>query len=142
MDRSPAEVFARRWANEGVAQGRVEVFDELVSAVAVDHSGPADAIGVEGFKLRTRPIHAAFTDLRVVVEDVLVDGDKIAWHWTLTGMHTGPFQGVAPTGRRVRMTGMNIQRLEVGKVVEHWSHADQLGLLRQLQRAIPIRPRG
>jgi predicted ester cyclase len=111
----------------------VEVFDELVSADAVDHSGPVPRSGVEGFKSRTRVIHDAFTDVEVVVADLLVDGDKLAWRWRLTATHHGPFLGVAPTGKRVTMTGMNIQRVANGVVVEHWSNADQLGLLQQLQ---------
>jgi predicted ester cyclase len=133
MDRSDAESLAQRWAHEGVAKGKVEVFDEWVSADAIDHSGSTDARGVEGFKVRTRGVHAAFTEIEVVVEDLLVDGDKIAWRWRLTGTHRGPFLGVSATGKRVSMTGMNIQRMRNGLVVEHWSNADQLGLLRQVQ---------
>jgi predicted ester cyclase len=133
MDRSHVRALAERWATEAVAADRVEVFDELVSADAVDRSGPTPVSGVEGFKLRTRAVHAAFTEIAVSVEEVLVDGDRIAWRWTLTATHTGQFVGVAPTGRRVTMTGMNFQRVENGRVVEHWSNADQLGLLRQVQ---------
>jgi predicted ester cyclase len=133
MDRSQAHVLAERWAAEGVAEGRVEVFDELVSPDAVDRSGPADMRGVEGFKVRTRGVHAAFSAISVDVAAVLVDGDTIAWRWTLKATHSGPFLGVAATGRRVTMTGMNIQRVADGRVVEHWSNADQLGLLRQVQ---------
>lgn len=133
MNRSESQTLAERWAREAVAEGRVEVFDELVSADAVDHSGPVPRSGVEGFKSRTRVIHDAFTDVEVVVADLLVDGDKLAWRWRLTATHHGPFLGVAPTGKRVTMTGMNIQRVANGVVVEHWSNADQLGLLQQLQ---------
>jgi predicted ester cyclase len=133
MNQSQSRKLAERWAHEAVAKGRVEVFDELVSADAVDHSGPVPMSGVDGFKTRTQGIHAAFTDVDVVVEDLLVDGDKVAWRWRLTATHHGPFLGVAPTGRRVAMTGINIQRVANGVVVEHWSNADQLGLLRQVQ---------
>ncbi len=133
MDRSQAEALVQRWAEVGVAKGRVEVFDELVSADALDHSGATDVRGVDGFKVRTRGVHAAFTAIEVVVEDVLLEGDKIAWRWTLKGVHHGPFLGVLPTGRRVTLTGINIQRVAKGVVVEHWSNADQLGLLRQVQ---------
>jgi predicted ester cyclase len=133
MDRSQAEQLARRWAHEGVAQGRVAIFDELVSADAIDHSGPNEVLGAESFKSRTRALHAAFTEIEVVVNDLVVDGSKIAWRWTLTGTHYGPFLGAPPTGKRVTMTGMNIQRVANRVVVEHWTNADQLGLLRQVQ---------
>jgi predicted ester cyclase len=133
MDRSQAEALAQRWAREGVANGQVEVFDELVSADVIDHSSSTDVRGVEGFKIRTRAVHAAFQNVEVAVEDLLVDGNKIAWRWTLKGTHNGPFLGVSSTGKRVSMTGINIQRVRDGRVVEHWSNADQLGLLRQVQ---------
>jgi predicted ester cyclase len=116
-----------------VAKGQVEVFDHLVAPDAVDHSGPTAVRGVEGFKSRTLAVHAAFAEIEVVVDDLLLDGDMLAWRWTLTATHRGPFLGVAPTGKRVRMTGMNLQRVAQGVVVEHWSNADQLGLLRQVQ---------
>jgi predicted ester cyclase len=133
MNRSQCETLVKRWAHEGVAKGHVEVFDDLVAADALDHSGPAAVRGIEGFKSRTRGVHAAFTEIEVVVEDLLVDGDKIAWRWRLTGTHHGPFLGVSPTGKRVTMNGFNVQRLAGGVVVEHWSLADQLGALRQVQ---------
>jgi predicted ester cyclase len=133
MDRSQADALVQRWAHEGVVEGRVEVFDELVSADVVDHGGSTDALGVESFKTRTRAMHGAFKDIVVLVEDLLVDGGKIAWRWRLTGTHYGPLLGAPPSGKRVTMTGMNIQRLANGVVVEHWSNADQLGLLRQVE---------
>jgi predicted ester cyclase len=133
MNRSQCQTLAERWAHEAVAEGRVEVFDELVSADAVDHSGPAPVNGVEGFKNRTRGIHVALTNVEVVVEHLLVDGDELAWRWRLTATHHGPFLGVAPTGRHVTLTRMNFQCIANGRVVEHWSNADQLELLRQVQ---------
>jgi predicted ester cyclase len=133
MNRSQCETLVVRWAHEGVGKGQVEVFDHLVAADAVDHSGPVEMRGVEGFKNRTRGVHAVFSEIKVVVEDLLVDGDKLAWRWTLTGTHTGPFLGVPPTRKRIAMSGMNIQRVANGVVVEHWSLADQLGVLRQVQ---------
>jgi predicted ester cyclase len=126
-------MLVQRWAHEGVAKGHVEVFDHLVSAEAIDHSGPTAVRGVEGFKRRTLALHVALTEIEVVVEDVLVDGDKLAWRWRLTGTHHGPFLGVSPTGKHVTLTGINVQRVANGAVVEHWSSADQLGLLRQIQ---------
>jgi predicted ester cyclase len=133
MDRSQAEKLARRWADEGVAKGRVAIFDELVSGDAIDHSGPTEVRGVESFRSRTRAVHAAFKEIEVVVNDLLVGWSKIAWRWTLTRTHHGPFLGPPPIGKRVTMTGMNIQRVANGVVVEHWTNADQLGLLRQMQ---------
>lgn len=133
MNRDELEAMANAWAHEGVAGGRTERFDDWVAADAIDHSGPRPSVGPEGFKARTRAIHAAFEAIEVTVTDLVAEGDRVAWRWTLTALHRGPFLGVAPTGRRITMAGVNFQRVARGRVVEHWSLSDQLGLLRQLE---------
>jgi predicted ester cyclase len=135
MERSRFEELANRWATEAVARGRVEVFDTLLTEDALDHSGSSPTVGVEPFKARTRALQGAFSDIEVVVDALLVDGDRMAWRWTLTGVHHGAFLGIAPTGRRVTLKGMNVQRIAKGRVAEHWSLADQLGLLSSLRRS-------
>jgi predicted ester cyclase len=128
------EEIARRWSEDVLGQGRVDVYDELVSVDAVDHSAlPTQRPGVEGFKDRARMLHAAFGGPRVTVEDLIVQGDRMAWRWTMVGTHLAPLLGVAATGRPIRMTGMNIELIRDGKVVEHWSSPDLLGTLRQIQ---------
>jgi predicted ester cyclase len=100
----------------------------------VDHtSAPGQREGVEGFvgdKLAV--LRAAFPDLVLTVEDELVEGDRIAWRWTLRATNTGSFAGLAPTGKPVVFQGLNIERLADGRIVEHWSIHDALELLRQL----------
>jgi predicted ester cyclase len=141
MERLQFEELAARWATEAVARGRVEVFDALLTEDAIDLSGPSPTVGVEPFKARTRAVHAAFSDLEVVVDALLVEGDRMAWRWTLTGVHRGAFLGVDPTGRRVTLAGVNVQRVVEGRVAEHWSLADQLGLLSCLRRSDEPRAR-
>jgi len=75
----------------------------------------------------------AFPDLRVTVEDVIVDGDLIAARRTATGTNDGPSQDRAPTGRAVAWPGINIFRVACGRIVEVWSEMDTLGLRAQLE---------
>lgn len=82
--------------------------------------------------LKASWILAAFPDVQTTLEDILVDGDKVVTRWTNRGTHTAPFMGVAPTGRQVSYTGISIDRLENGKIVESWRNSDMLGLLRQI----------
>ena len=133
MDRDDFHKLARRWVKEGIEQCRVEVFDELLAEGVIDHSALVPTVGSAAFKARTRAVHAVLRDLEVAVADVIAEGDKIAWRWVLSGTHHGPFLGIAPTGRRVTLAGMNIQRLTSGRVAEHWSIADQFGLFHQLK---------
>jgi predicted ester cyclase len=85
-------------------------------------------------------LRAALPDLQVTVEDLLAEGDKVALRLRGRGTHRGPFAGVAPTGRPVALTSMELLRLAGGKLVEHWDEFDTLGVLQQLG-AIPA-PRG
>jgi predicted ester cyclase len=133
MDRKDIEKLARRWTLEAIAGGRLDVFDELLVQDAVDRSGPAPTVGVESFKVRAAGVRAAFSDIQIVVDDLLVDGDAIAWRWTLTGTHVGPFAGLAPTARRVTLRGVNFQRLKDGRVAEHWTLVDVFGAMQALR---------
>jgi predicted ester cyclase len=68
-----------------------------------------------------------FPDLRSHEDALLGDGDLVVLRWTITGTHTGPFFGVAPTGRTIQVSGMDMLRVADGKFVEHWGGvADQM----------------
>ena len=125
MTRKDLELFTRRWA-DAVASGRDDAFDELLTAGVVDHSGASPVVGRGGFRARTAAVHAAFTDVEVAVDGLLVDGDQLACRWTMRATHR-------KSGRRVQMAGINVQRIEGGRVAEHWTQADQLGLAKQLE---------
>jgi predicted ester cyclase len=78
------------------------------------------------------PFLEAFPDIEIVIDDQLAEGDRVANRWRNLGTHTGVFMGIAPTGKRVSFTGISIDRIAGGKVVESWMNWDELGLLRQL----------
>ncbi len=133
MNRPQIQELVARWATEAVAAGREEVWDEVLADDVIDRSGGAESRGREWFKMRARAVQAAFGDRSVSVDDLFVDGDRIAWRWTLTGTHVGPFLETPPTGKRVTLRGVNFQRVRDGAVVEHWTLADLAGLTRQLR---------
>ena len=62
----------------------------------------------------------------------LAENDLVAFTWTFQGVHRGTFAGIAATGKKVTLSGINVKRLENGKIVEHWSHFDLAGLLKQM----------
>jgi steroid delta-isomerase-like uncharacterized protein len=100
--------------------------------------GPLDGEGWEAF---VATFFAGFPDFRLDLEDVLAEGDRVAVRWTFRGTHTGEFLGVAPTGKPVSMSAIEVNRVADGKVAEHWVALDQLGLLQQLG-ALPAPGRG
>jgi steroid delta-isomerase-like uncharacterized protein len=79
---------------------------------------------------------AAFPDRRVVIDDLIAEGDKVVKRWTSQGTHQGEFAGIQATSKQVSLTGTTTYRLAGGKIVEAWWNYDLFGMLQQLG-AIP-----
>ena len=73
-----------------------------------------------------------FPDLRVTIEDQIAEGDKVVTRVRFQGTHQGEVLGIAPTGKHVTYTGIAIDRIVNGKVVEMWHEADNWGVFKQL----------
>ena len=137
----PAEA-SRRLIEESFNEGKFELADKLISPDAINHD-PAEPVrmrglrGPETFKRTVTMYREAFPDVRMVVDDVIASGDQVAARWHSEGTHRGQLEGLAPTGARVSVTGISIDRWKDGKVVETWSEWDNLGLARQLGAAPP-----
>ena len=74
----------------------------------------------------------AFPDLRLTFEDALADRDRVVTRWHLEGTQNGPLMGIAPSGRRVSIEGIRIDRIENGKIAESWMQMDTMGMLEQI----------
>jgi steroid delta-isomerase-like uncharacterized protein len=124
----------RRLMEEVWNQGHFAVVDELVAADYLGHSSvPSDEThGRDGYRAFYRALRQAFPDFEVTVDDQIAEGDRVVTRWTARGTHRGEFHGIPPTGRRGAITGITIDRIANGKVVECWTNADDLGLLRLL----------
>jgi predicted ester cyclase len=133
MDRKSIESLVHAWATEGVAQGRLDVFDRLLDVNVTDLSGGRESRGADSFKARAGAVGAAFSQRSVSVDTLVVEANHIAWRWTLRGVHTGAFGDVAPTNKPVALSGVNFQTVRDERVTEHWTLADIAGLLRQFR---------
>jgi steroid delta-isomerase-like uncharacterized protein len=132
MSRDAATALVGRYLTEVWGKGDEEAARELIAEDYVDHHPPPGATpNRDGLLQAIRVVGAAFADIEVIVEDVLVDGDRVADRWTLRAVHRGAFFGLAPTGRRVTLVGMDFHRLADGRIVETWHLEDIMGLLRQ-----------
>ncbi|HET7715178.1 MAG TPA: ester cyclase [Bauldia sp.] len=125
---------SRRWYDEVLNQGRMEALDEIVWAEEVHHSALfPDTVGIDAIRGSLSALRATFPDIKFSVDDILADGNMVLVRWTGRGTHTGtPFLGVATSGKPVEWQGMNAFRFECGKIIEGWSEANGLALLRQL----------
>jgi predicted ester cyclase len=122
----------RRVIDEVYSRGDLGVVDEVAASDIIIHAPSKEVSGREGAKQYVAALRAGFPDLHFTVEDQIAEGDVVVTRWTARGTHAGDFQGVAATGREVRLTGTDIDRIVGGKVVECWAHVDELGLMRQL----------
>jgi steroid delta-isomerase-like uncharacterized protein len=109
------------------------VVDEFFSRDFVSHNNPPGfPPGVEGVKRFFTTFRDAFPDIEVEIDELVADGERVAVATTFTGTHQGELMGVAPTGRRVSVTGIDVVRVAGGKIVEHRGLTDIVGLMRQL----------
>jgi predicted ester cyclase len=109
--------------------------DEFFAPDFVSHNMPPGLPdGVEGVKRFFGMLRDGLADLDVAVDELVVEGDRVAVATTMTGTHTGELFGIAATGRRVAVTGIDLVRVN-GKIVEHRGLTDTAGLLRQLAAA-------
>lgn len=132
MSAETHKAMLRRVMDEAVTRGNLAVVDELVAPGYVNHNLPAPAPGPDGFKQIIQLFRGAFPDIRVTLDDVIVEGDKVASRGFWQGAHRGEFMGVPATGKQVRVAYLDIWRVEDGKFVENWVQMDLLGLLQQL----------
>ena len=125
--------FIHRWFEEVWNKQREHAVDEMFAADGVGHGlGDEDIVGPEAFKVFHRAFVSAYPDLKVVVEDTVVDGDKVAARCRVTGKHDGHGIGLAPTNRGVEFTGMVILRVKDGKIIEAWNEFDFMKMYTQL----------
>ena|GEM_PF-465598 len=75
---------------------------------------------------------SAFSDIKVAVEDQIAEGQKVANRVTMHCTHTGEYQGVPATGKRVTITYMDIARVKAGKITEEWVEFDLMSILKQI----------
>ncbi|GCE31714.1 hypothetical protein KDA_71980 [Dictyobacter alpinus] len=123
---------------EAVMTRDLRIFDEVVASNAIDHDpAPDQGPGPEGYRHFFGELLTAFPDLNLTIEHMVADEDNIAFAYMMTGTHQGTFMGLAPTNKPIRVRGIQISKFANGKLVERWGSSDQLGILQQLDCALP-----
>ncbi len=121
--------------------GDLDAIDDTCTADYVVHQPPIpDTVGIQAHRESAAALRQAFPDMRLVIDEQIVEGDRTVVRWTMTGTHSGlsPAIPVPPTGKQVRITGCAIDRIADGKVAETWNHVDYLGMLQQLGVVPPM----
>jgi steroid delta-isomerase-like uncharacterized protein len=128
-----SDVATVRRYYEDVLNGHdVDLLDLLAILDYVEHDPvPGQGDRREGLKQRVRMLIDAFNP-HFTIEDLVAEPGKVVVRWTHAGRHVGEFMGIPASGREFRIAGIDIHRLEGGRMAEHWHVIDQLSMLQQL----------
>lgn len=111
----------------------LKVFDEVFASHFVDHTPMPGREGTkEGFKAVAIALQVAVPDGHTTLDNVVAERDKVAYRWMFRGTHKGPLMGIPATGKPITITGITIDRVANGQIVERWSQVDSLGMMQQL----------
>jgi predicted ester cyclase len=127
--RRLAESYTAAWCSQNGA--RVAGFYSLDGSLRVNADPPA--VGRDAIAVVAQGFMAAFPDLKVIMDDIVVDGDQTVYRWTLAGTNTGP----GGTGKRVHISGFEEWRIGAdGLIAESRGHFDSAEYLRQLEPGV------
>ncbi len=127
------KTIIRRIINDVINTGNLAQADALFASNYVYHgAGGVELRGPDGFRQLINTYRGAFPDIRLTIDDLIAEDDKVVVRWTARGTHRGDLAGIAPTGRAVTISGIVVTRISGGKVVEEFESFDEVSLLRQL----------
>lgn len=132
MGTQENKVTVRSLIEEAFNKGNLSAIDELIADEYVNHAAGADVNGRRGMKEFVTTYRSALPDYHCVIEEQIAEGDTVVTRWTARGTQDGELLGIPPTGKRVSLPGVVIDRLANGRLVETWLQADVLGMLQQL----------
>lgn len=128
--------LVRRFIAEIVNRGNLSIVDDLVAPDYAYHGSGMEVRGPDGIKGVFAMLRGAFPDWEETTDDLIAEGDRVVFRVTGRGTHQDEFFGIPATGKQVTMAGIDVVRVDAGKMAEHWAIFDQLGLFQQLG-AIP-----
>jgi len=135
MSTEQNKTIVRRYWEEVWNQGNLAVVDELIASDFDGHPLPGEpdfGRGPAGQKQLVEMYRTAFPDLRMTIEDMTAEGDRVVVRWTARGTNTGEMMGMPATGKYATVTGTFFNRLAADKIAEGWGNFDALGMLQQL----------
>ncbi len=125
--------IVRRFYEEVVNTGNVDSIESFISPEYTEiHDGKSHVIGIEGAKAHTIGVRQTYPDLHITIGRQIAEGEWVVTCITVRGTHKGSWLGIKPTGKHVVFTGVNIDRVVEGRIVEHGGAANMLGPLLEI----------
>jgi steroid delta-isomerase-like uncharacterized protein len=138
------KAVARRFYDAWNARD-LDAFDDIMAPDAENHDPQnpfSEMRGPQGAKREAEMYHSAYSDARIEVHEQIAEGDLVVTRWTGKGTHDGELMGIPPTGKWAEVTGITIDRIADGKIVESWNCFDALGMMQQLGAIPEAQPAG
>jgi len=132
MSTDKNKAVVRRFIEEVFVKGNVAAVDEFAAADFVPHSWASVKPGIENLKQAVTRVSSGLSDVRMTIEDMIAEGDKVSVRLTAHAVHKGDFMGMPATGKSYTISETHIFCVADGKIVEHWRDADLLGMMQQL----------
>jgi len=133
------KTLVRRYIQEVWDKNNPAALDEFLAQSYQRHISPnATPLNREGQKQRLAGIRTSFPDIALTLEEIIAEGDRVTFRSTIRGTHQNIFQGIAPTGRHVTVSLLDLVRVEDNKIVEQWGGPDFLDWLRQLGAHVSV----
>ena len=125
------KAIAKRAFEEILGGGHFELVEQLYAKDFVNHGIHRNAT-LEEDQAALKGWHQAFSDISIVPEKLIAEGDLVTVYWIARGTNTGTGNGLPATGKKAELAGITIWRIVDGKIKEEWSAFDQLSLMQQL----------
>lgn len=120
--------FYKSFDNKDIEQAFTFLAENFIAHMA----GIPEAMDRENFQKFGMKFYSAFSESQHKFQEVIVAENKVVTCGTFSAKHSGDFQVLPPTGKQIEISIMHIDRVENGKIVEHWGHGDTQGLMQQL----------
>jgi steroid delta-isomerase-like uncharacterized protein len=131
---SDNKAIARYLTEEVFNKGNLDAVEKVISPDFTHHDPNTREFnsGPNGYKQFFQRYRKAFPDLHITIEQQIAEGDLVVDRWIGEGTHQGELMGMAPTGKKVSISGITIHRIAGGKIVETWNNFDSLSMVQQL----------
>ena len=129
------KALVRRWVSELWNKGNLAAASDVFAPTYFHRTPVATFSNLAVFLQMISDFRAGVPDVQVAIQDLIADDDKVVFRWLLTGTHRGILFGIAPTNKSISQSGITIQHVENGKIVEAWAEFNAGGLRQSLAEA-------
>lgn len=130
MSVNENKLLVSRYINEIINTGNVDMIGNFISPEYEEvFDGRRYPLGIDGAIQHVLGVRKTYPDLRLSIDNQIAEGDWVATCITAQGTHTGEWSGIKPTGKVIKYTGVNIDKIKDGRIIEHGGAANMLGPL-------------